>query len=132
MRSEAAALAGLCCLLEVVPPRPLEHARRELPSVARGERLCAVFEIYCSLLPGTDVTLEHVAMLVVALAQGTELKLGKCVNCGVVIVVDRYGATRRACTHCSREKDDGSVAHNTGLPPDAGHSVPADRQPRLF
>ena len=103
MRSEAAAMAGLCRLLEVIPGDPLPNARSELPGLARGERLCRAFEIYRSLVPHSELTFDHVVLLITAVAEGKDLRLSQCVGCGGAIVTDKHGASRRSCVHCSNE-----------------------------
>ena len=99
-RSEAAALVGLCYLLEVLPPRSLDDPRRELPSVARGERLCEAYEMYQQLVPETSMTLEHLVLLVMTVSQGQEFEVTQCASCGGVVVLDRGALRRGNCTHC--------------------------------
>ena len=99
-RSEAAALVGLCYLLEVLPTRALDNPRRELPTLARGERLCEAYEMYRQLVPETPMTLEHLVLLVMTVAQGQEFEVTQCGACGGVIVLDRGGHRRGNCTHC--------------------------------
>ena len=103
MRSEAAAMAGLCRLLEVIPAEAVSNARRELPGLARGERLCRAFEIYRSLVPDSGLTFDHVVLLITAVAEGRDLRLSQCVGCGGAIVTDMNGASRRSCVYCSNE-----------------------------
>jgi hypothetical protein len=100
MREEAAALAALCRVLQVIPPRMVPNARRELPGLARGERLCSAFEMYQTLIGNSEITLERAVLLVIAIAQGTELQLGHCLHCGGAIVFDPLAAVRRACSYC--------------------------------
>lgn len=104
MRDESAALGGLCALLGVVPTKPLSNARRELPSLSRGERLCFTFEFYRHLVPASEVTLEHFVLLATALAQGTEVEMIPCVHCGGIMVVERHPVARRGCDYCSRSR----------------------------
>lgn len=99
-RSEAAALVGLCYLLEVLPTRVLDDPRRELPCVTRGERLCEAYEMYRRLVPETPITLEHLVLLVMTVSQGKEFEVTHCAACRAVIVLDRGGRRRGTCTHC--------------------------------
>lgn len=115
-RNEAAALAGLCYALEVIPLRPVENARRELPGVRRGERACLAFEMYRSVVPISEITLEHTLLLVTSLAQGGELQMGCCAHCGAAMVFDPYGGNRRVCSYCRDEKGSGGGER----PPAAG------------
>ena len=100
-RSEAAALVGLCYLLEVLPTGVLGNPRRELPSVARGERLCEAYELYRQLVPETPMTLEHLVLLVMTVLEGQEFEVTQCAACGGVVVLDRGSLHRGNCTHCS-------------------------------
>jgi hypothetical protein len=104
MRSEAAAIAGLCYVLDVLPTRPVANARRDLPNVLRGERLCLAFEMYKDLVPHSLMSLEHVVLLIMAIAHGTEIHVEHCVGCDSVIVADRYGLARRSCVHCMEQE----------------------------
>ncbi len=132
LRSEAAALAGLCCLLEVIPQTPLSNIRRDLPTVARGERLCTAFEMYRGMIPVSRMTLEHVVLLVMALAQGSELQLGHCVSCGGMIVTDRYGTTRRSCGHCAELEPHRVREILPRVMPQTPRELPVDQQQALF
>jgi len=100
VRREAAALIGCCYAFNVLPEGACTNAARELPSVVRGERLCGAFEMYQSMMPETAVTLEHAALLVIAIAQGSDLVVERCVGCGSAMVLDRYGASRKSCAYC--------------------------------
>jgi ribosomal protein L37AE/L43A len=99
-RSETAAIVGLCYLLNVLPGHMLSNPRRELPSIARGERLCEAYDMYQALVPGTLMSLEHVVLLIMTVAHGHEFQAGHCVACGGVIVIDRSSLRRWNCTHC--------------------------------
>ena len=103
-RSEAAALVGLCYLLEVLPTRTLDDPRRELPSVARGERLCEAYEMYRQLVPETSMTLEHLVLLVMTVSQGQEFEVTQCASCGGVVVLDRGALRRGDCAHCNEHR----------------------------
>jgi hypothetical protein len=99
-RSESAAIVGLCYLLGVLPAQPLANPRLELPSVARGKRLCDAFELYRQLVPHSLMTLDHVVLLIMTVAQGYEFRVGHCMSCGGVIVIDRSSLRRCRCAHC--------------------------------
>lgn len=104
LRGEAAALAGLCGHLNLIPSRPVANAHLEIPGIERGERLCRAFELYQSLVGHTDLTLDHAVQLILALAQGTELRLRQCAHCGGAMIVDPQGPQQRVCTYCSNER----------------------------
>jgi len=100
LRSEAAALAALCGLYEIIPRQPLANVRRELPNLQRGERLLRAYETFLSLIGRTEITLEQTVLLLTAVTQGTVLRLGHCVHCGAAIVFDPNDRRRRACGRC--------------------------------
>ena len=98
MRLEAAALVGVCYAFDLVPLS--RTPAREIPSVPRGERLCAAFELYQSLVPDSAVSIDHLILLVFALAQGSDIEIGRCTSCGGIIVMDRFGDRRHTCQFC--------------------------------
>jgi hypothetical protein len=100
MRADVALLASLFCLLDLIPLRPLQSVRRELPNVVRGEQLCRVFEMFRELMPSSNITLEHALLLVMRLIQRKELELGKCESCGALIVIDLHGEAGKSCGLC--------------------------------
>lgn len=101
VQQEAAVLASLFCLLGVVPPGRVVEAGHPLPGVARGERLCQAFEVYLSLVPGSQITFEHAVLLLNELARGIELRLGDCAVCGGLVVVDSLALRDARCSHCA-------------------------------
>jgi hypothetical protein len=100
LRQEAAILASLCYLLQVVPTGRVADAQRALPGVQRGEALCEAFEIYRRLVPGARIGFEHAVFLVIALARSDELAATLCSDCNGLIVVDRYAVPGRRCACC--------------------------------
>ncbi len=100
-RSEAAGFIGLCFVFEAMPDMPIHDPKRELHTVARGERLCRAFEIYRALMPGRSMTFHQALLLYTAVAIGQEVYAAKCETCGAVIVRDVLGIGRWNCGHCS-------------------------------
>lgn len=127
LRSEAAALGGLLRLTGALPAERTPNARRALPSLTRGERLCSTFELYRNLVPESPITLEHALLLLNALAQGEELEIGRCSNCNAAVLIDRLGATRRLCAPCRRGAP---ATMDASVPPPVMRGVP--RQQSLF
>jgi len=100
LHREASALAGLACLMRLIPREPLANARRALTGLSLGENLCRVFELYHRVVPGATFTMEQFILLVFALAERKELDLGRCESCNGVLVIDRFGSIRRRCPNC--------------------------------
>lgn len=101
LRAEGAALVAMFQAFDLLPERALRNPARDLPSVARGERLCDAFELYRSLIPESTVLLEHVVMLLAAVAQESELIVTRCLYCEGVMLADRYGEQAKICPCCS-------------------------------
>jgi hypothetical protein len=101
VRREAAALIGVCYAYNVLPEAPVLHATRELPGVARGERLCEAYEMYRSMVPETCLTLDHTAFLVISVARAGELAVQRCTGCGSALVLNRYDLSRSTCSYCT-------------------------------
>jgi hypothetical protein len=100
---EASALASVCCLLEVLPPHPVRDSARSLPSVSRGDLLVCAFDAFRALVPRSELSFEHAAYLVIALAQGDELRLVPCSGCRGFVVADRIALRDPRCQPCSEQ-----------------------------
>jgi len=100
VREEAPAIAGLCRYYDVIPQDPCPNARKKLPCIERGERLCDALETFRLIVPDTRITLEQVVLLVFTLAEGESWELGFCASCHATILIDRLALSRRLCTHC--------------------------------
>lgn len=103
LRSEVAAMAGLCRVLGVVPDQPVAEARKRLPSITNGERLCFALELLREVVPAARLSFEQAVLLVYALAEGERWNLDHCTSCRALILVDRLCLQRRVCVHCQRE-----------------------------
>jgi hypothetical protein len=103
LRSELAAMAGLCHVLGVIPAQRLANARERLPSVSNGERLCFALELFRQVVPQARLTLEQAVLLVFALAEGERWSVDHCAGCRALILVDHWNLTRRVCVHCQQE-----------------------------
>jgi hypothetical protein len=129
LRSEGAAMAGLCRVLEVIPAKPISNARVRLPGVANGERLCDAFELFREIVPSARLTLEQAISLVYAVSEGQLCSLDHCTRCRALILVDHLSLTRRVCTHCqNEERRAGAEASLPVEEPPAG----ADGEPHYF
>ncbi|MGB8327251.1 MAG: hypothetical protein WCE48_06700 [Steroidobacteraceae bacterium] len=100
---QASALASLCCLLGVLPSSAARDSARTLPGIGRGELLCQAFDCFTSLVPHADISFEHAVYLVVALAQGDELRLSRCPGCRGVVVADRLALREPRCVPCGHQ-----------------------------
>ena len=100
VRSEAGALAGLCRILDVLPAHPWKGARKTLPGIARGERLCDAFELFAHVVPQARLSLEELVLLVVTVAEGDSWILDHCASCNATILHDQLSLKRRLCEHC--------------------------------
>jgi hypothetical protein len=65
-----------------------------------GERLCEAFEAYRACFPATALEYEQVLLLVVGLAEGDAIRMGRCGTCGGTILIDLLAARRRTCSYC--------------------------------
>ena len=100
-RSEATALALLCGIFEVLPSERGDKAVRDLPSVARGERLCAAFEAYQALVPKPSFGMEEAVLLVSAIVRGGQVEMDRCMQCEAAILTHRLRRDRRLCGACA-------------------------------
>jgi hypothetical protein len=100
LRSEAAAIAGVCRTLRVIPAEPLSNAGEKLPSVRKGEELCSTLELFQDMVPNARWTLEHWILLVRNLAEGAEWGTALCSTCSELVVVDRLKSAPPRCEHC--------------------------------
>lgn len=101
VQQETAVLASLLSLLGVVPPQPTPEDPNSAPGVARGELLCQAFEAYRALIPSSQISFEHSVFLATALARGDQLRLGGCVECGSLVVVERFPIRDKRCHYCT-------------------------------
>jgi hypothetical protein len=100
VQQESAVLASLFWLLGALPAYAVD-AENPVPGVARGERLCQAFEAYLMFVPASQISFEHAVLLINELARGVELKLGDCMICGGLVVVDGLALRDIRCTRCS-------------------------------
>src|ERR1700735_2722012 len=59
LRSEASAVAGLAQRFGMLPAGPVKSARRLMPGLVLGERLCWLYELYCEWVPDATLTMER-------------------------------------------------------------------------
>ena len=87
--------------LGLVPAQPSAAAGTALPDLTRGNALCTAFETYAIMIPTAAISFEYAVFLAECLARGDLLRLGRCCDCGGVIVVERFPIRERRCPHCT-------------------------------
>jgi len=106
IQQETAVLASYFALAGLVPAEPSAAAGAALPDIARGDLLCTAFETYATLVPTAAITFEYAVFLAECLARGDQLRLGKCCDCGGLIVVERFPIREKRCQHCTAARSD--------------------------
>jgi hypothetical protein len=101
IQHESAVLASFFALNGLVPLDPSPAAAVALPDISRGNSLCAAFESYATLIPTAAISFEYAVFLVECLARGDQLRLGRCCDCGGMLVVERFPIRDRRCQHCA-------------------------------
>lgn len=101
LQEESSFLASLCSLLGALPRAGAAVSRQALANLSRGELLCQAFEVYHDLVADPHISFEHLVFLVSALAEGEELTLADCEDCGALTVVDRISFKAHRCQCCA-------------------------------
>lgn len=101
IQQEAAVLASFFALAGLVPAEPSPAAAAALPDIGRGNSLCAAFESYATLIPTASISFEYAVFLAGCLSRGDQLRLGKCCECGGIIVVERFPIREKRCQQCT-------------------------------
>ena len=101
IQQETAVLASLFALSGLVPSDPSAAAGAALPDIVRGHSLCTAFETYIIMSPAAAISFEYAVFLAECLARGDQLRLGRCCECGGMIVVERFPIRERRCQHCA-------------------------------
>jgi Flagellar transcriptional activator (FlhC) len=101
IQQETAVLASFFALNGLVPADPSPAAAAALPDIPRGNSLCAAFESYATLVPTASISFEYAVFLAECLARGDQLRLGRCCECGGMIVVERFPIRDKRCQHCT-------------------------------
>ena len=94
-------LASFFSLAGLVPAEPSPAAGDALPGIARGNSLCTAFETYVTMLPTASISFEYAVFLVECLARGDQLRLGRCCECGGIMVIERFPIREKRCQHCA-------------------------------
>jgi hypothetical protein len=105
LKEESSLLASLCSLLGALPRAGAPVSRQALANLSRGELLCQAFEVYRDLVADPRISFENLVFLVCALAEGEELALARCEDCGALTVVDRITFKMHRCPYCASRAD---------------------------
>jgi hypothetical protein len=106
IQQETAVLASFFALNGLVPADPSPAAAAALPDIPRGNSLCAAFESYATLVPTASISFEYAVFLAECLARGDQLRLGRCCECGGMIVVERFPIREKRCQHCKASRNE--------------------------
>lgn len=101
-QQETAWLASLFTILGVIPPNSDALAIDSLPTLTRGTRICQAFELYSALTPSPEIPFEYAMFLASSLVLGRQLRLGACIDCGSLLVVDLNLIPAKRCHYCER------------------------------
>jgi hypothetical protein len=101
LKEESSLLASVCSLLGALPRAGAPVSAQALASLSRGELLCQAFEVYHDLVTDPRISFENLVFLVRALAEGDELVLVGCEDCGALTVVDRITFKAHRCPYCT-------------------------------
>jgi hypothetical protein len=98
---EAATLGGIARLLDVIPAQPIQKSAVSARSVQQGEGVCKAYEIWHAFVPDSDISIDHAFLLMTALACGEEVRLGHCVGCNGLILIDCLQLGIPTCLDCN-------------------------------
>jgi Flagellar transcriptional activator (FlhC) len=101
LRSEASAIAGLAQRFGMLPTGPVQSARRLMPGLMLGERLCWLYEVYREWVPDATLSMEQFLLLVLELAEQKTIFLSRCDSCNGFWVIDKLEARHRQCCGCT-------------------------------
>lgn len=85
-------------LVGLVPDETI--SARAFPSVSRGDLLCMAYETYYTSFTDILIDFERAILLATALAQRDEVGLGRCGDCGGMIIIDRLALASHAVRLC--------------------------------
>ena len=103
MRQELSAMGGVCLWVGVLASEKISNARLTIPGIDRGERLCNAVDIFREMVPHSRLTIEQTALLVTALAEGSDCQIAYCPECSAVMLVDPLAATHGICAACEHD-----------------------------
>ena len=105
---EAATLGGIARLLNVIPAQPVQKSSESARSLQQGEGVCKAYELWHAYVPESDISIDHAFLLVTALARGDEVRLGHCVGCQALILIDCLKPPGQDCSFCDSTEQEHS------------------------
>jgi hypothetical protein len=103
-RGEAAIFLLISDHYEVLPAERGASAAKALPTVVRGERLCAAFETFQQLLPQSSLSMEKAMLVLSAFVRDEEVDLVRCRGCEGWLLLHRRRLDRVRCANCLQPK----------------------------
>jgi hypothetical protein len=101
LRTELTAAAALCQVLRVIPAHEVAlEPDGGAKSVAAAEGMCRAFVLYKKLVPQGHLSLEHLMILVTALARRDSWALERCSRCDSFVLGDPLSLENRLCSEC--------------------------------
>lgn len=94
---ESSCLGSLLYAHDVIGPRTAGGLQ---PSLELGHRFCDAYEAYLGVLSGSLISFEHAWCLGQLLAEGQELILKACAQCGSQHIADPVVRRKYGCPHC--------------------------------
>ena len=94
--------------------RPRQKVADTFPCLERGEILCAAYEAFQTLVPDTVMTIDHAALLAIALTQADEITWAHCTVCKGLLVTDLLALESRTCVYCEDRSGSPSSEPPTG------------------
>lgn len=98
IHTHASTIACNFTLVGLVPAETI--SARAFPSVSRGDLLCMAYETYYVSYTDILIDFERAILLATALAQRDEVDLGRCGDCGAMMIVDRLALGSHAVRLC--------------------------------
>jgi hypothetical protein len=135
LRAELTAAAGLCRVLKILSDSAKALPPEVIRTIEMGENLCHAFEIYRRLVPNARMTLEHLIVLVLSLAEQEHWALERCTCCESFLIIDPLSLERRLCGECrDRPRAEPAVPEDSDPEGTGALQTPVDQglQQRLF
>ena len=114
MQTHASVIACHFFLVGLLPEDII--SAKTFPSVHRGELVCVAYEAYYAAYAGyieLPIDFEHAILLATALAQRDEVDLGRCGDCGGMLLIYRLAKdteVARLCEACRFPNSDAKIS----------------------